>query len=187
MKSSIRTTAWRLATFAVLVVGVALGALDPATATAAGFVLSFETVAGSTLSVSTAAPATYDAAGYGALSWTTVGEITDLGSNLGREYNKVAHSPVATGQIVEKKASYRLGEIDMTCAWDQSDAGQDILRTAADHQTQVISVRIVKQSGDIRYFTAQVSKFVENFGTVDNVVNGMLTLLRQRDVVMSPA
>jgi hypothetical protein len=55
-----------------------------------------------------------------------------------------------------------------------SDAGQDICRTAADSQTQVLSIKITKQGGDIRYFTAQVSKFVENFGTVDNVVQGMI-------------
>jgi hypothetical protein len=116
-----------------------------------------------------------------------VGEITDLGSGLGRQYNTVTHSPIATSQVIEKKASYKLGEIDMMCAWDMSDAGQDILRTAADSQTQILSIKITKQGGDIRYFTAQVAKFVENFGTVDNVVQGMFTLLRQRDVVNNPA
>jgi hypothetical protein len=129
---------------------------------------------GLTLAVSTAAPATYDAAGYGALTYTTVGELTDLGSGLGRQYNTVTHSPIATSQVIEKKASYKLGSIDMMCAWDMSDAGQDILRTAADSQTQILSIKITKQSGDIRYFTAQVAKFVENFGTVDNREPGRL-------------
>src|SRR5207253_2599935 len=151
-----------------------------------GMALTFETVAGSTLAVSAAAPATFDAAGYGALAWTNVGELTDLGNNLGRQYNTVTHSPIQSAQVIEKKASYKLGEIDMICAWDMADAGQDFLRAAADSQTQVLSIRITKQSGDIRYFTAQVSKFVENFGTVDNVVQGAFTLLRQRDVVNNP-
>lgn len=149
--------------------------------------MGFQTVAGSTLACSTAAPATYDASGYGALTYTSIGEITDLGGNLGREYNIVSHSPVATSKVIEKKASYRLGSQDIVLAWDQSDAGQDLLRTAADDPDDVLSFKLTKQNGDIRYFTAQVSKFLENFGTADNVNQGMVTLLRQTDVVMSPA
>lgn len=186
LTASLRSNAWRLALFAVLVFLALHGGIDPATATAAGLVLSFETVAGSTLAVSASAPATYDTTGYGALSWTTVGEITDLGS-LGKEFNKVTHSPIATYQVIEKKGSYRLGEIDLMCAWDMNDAGQDILRAANDSVSSVVSVRITKQGGDIRYFTAQVSKFIEQFGTVDSIVQGAVTLLRQRDVVYNPA
>lgn len=149
--------------------------------------MGFQTVAGSTLACSVTAPATYDSAGYGALTFTTIGEITDLGGNLGRDYNIVSHSPVATSQVIEKKASYKLGSQDIVLAWDQSDAGQDLLRTAANDPDDVLSFKLTKQNGDIRYFTAQVSKFLENFGGADSVNQGMVTLLRQTDVVMSPA
>lgn len=148
--------------------------------------MAFETLAGTVLSVSTGVPATYDAAGYAALSWTAVGEITSIDGSLGRDYNIVDHSPIATSQVIQKKGGYKLGTMDFKVAWDQSDAGQDILRTAADAASSVLSVRIVKQGGDIRYFTAQVAKMLEEFGTVDSVVNGMVSLLRQRDVVMNP-
>jgi len=89
--------------------------------------------------------------------------------------------------VIQVKGNYRLGSQDLVLAWDQSDAGQDILRTAADDGNDVISVRITKQDGGLRYFTAQVSKFLENLGTADAVNQGMVTLLRQRDIVMSPA
>lgn len=149
--------------------------------------MAFQTVAGTTLAVSTAAPSTYDATGYGALSWTSVGEITDIGGDLGRDYQTVEHAPIAQSQIILKKGGYRLGQIDLTMAWDQADAGQDLLRTAGDDNDDILSVRITKQDGGIRYFTAQVLKFVERFGTVNNINVGMCSLLRQRDVVMSPA
>lgn len=149
--------------------------------------MAFETVAGSILAVSTSAPATYDTSGYGALTYTAVGEITDLGQGLGRKYNIATHAPVASSQRINKKASYDLGTLELMLAWDQSDAGQDICRTANDSSSQVLSIKITKQGGDIRYFTAQVSEFTENFGTVDNVVNGKVTLLRQKDVVYNPA
>lgn len=148
--------------------------------------MAFETVAGSTIGLSTAAPATYDAAGYGALSYTNTGEITDLGQGLGRAYNTVSHSPIASRQVVEKKGSYRLGTLELMMAWDMDDAGQDIARAAALNDS-ILSVKITKQGGHIRYFTAQVSEFVESFGTVDNVVQGKMTLMLQRDIVYSPA
>src|SRR5688572_14777253 len=119
--------------------------------------MSFETVAGAILAVSTSAPATYDAAGYGALAYTTVGEITDLGRGLGRQYNTVTHAPISSAQQTQKKGSYTLPTIDIVAAWDGSDAGQAILRTAADSQSQILSVKLTKQGGAIRYFTAQVS------------------------------
>lgn len=183
---SLHPTLSRLLLVAVLGFACAFGLVDPLTASAAGLALSFETVAGSTIAVSISAPATYDAAGYGALSFTSVGEITDLGNGLGRAYNTTTHSPISSRQVIEKKASYRLGTLELMMAWDQSDAGQDLCRTAALDDS-ILSIKITKQGGDIRYFTAQVSEFVENFGTVDNVVQGKMTLLRQKDIVYSPA
>lgn len=150
--------------------------------------MSFETVAGSTLACSVAVPATYDEAGYGAssMTYTNIGEITDLGSGYGRTYNTVSHAPIDTAQVTQKKGGYTLAPIDVTVAWDQADAGQDLLRTAANDNS-ILTFKLTKQGGDIRYFTAQVSKFIENYGTVDNVVVGMLTLLRQKNIVMNPA
>jgi hypothetical protein len=149
--------------------------------------MGWQTVAGTTLAVCVAAPATYDAAGYGALAWTAVGEITNIGGDLGKDFQTAEHAPIAQSQILQRKANYRLGQVDLDLAWDQADAGQDILRAAGDDPDDIISVKITKQNGDFRYFTAQVLKFVERFGAGGDVNKGMCSLLRQRDVVMSPA
>lgn len=157
--------------------------------TAAGLIsLGFETVAGSTLSCTVTAPVTYDLAGYSDtdIVWTEIGEITDLGQGYGREYNIVSHAPIASSQVVKKKGGYNLPQVELALAWDQSDAGQDLLRTARNDNS-ILTFKLTKQGGDKRYFTAQVSKFVENFGTVDNVVVGMVTLLFQKDIVSDPA
>ncbi len=140
------------------------------------------TVAETALYISAAAPATYDAAGYAALNWVKVGEITDVGTVTGREYNTSTHAPVDSAQQIEKKASYKLGSAEFKCGWDEEDAGQ-IMIEAASKNYSVPSFKLVKQDGAIRYFTAQVSKFTEDNGTVDNVVNGSITLLRQRDTI----
>lgn len=178
----------RLTFVALLIVASAMGVIEPASAMFGFAVLNFETVAGSTLACSIAAPASYDQAGYSASSmvYTNIGEITDLGSGYGKTYNVVAHAPIASAQVTEKKGGYKLGTPELVMAWDQSDAGQDLCRTAADDNS-ILTFMLTKQGGDVRYFTAQVSKFVENFGTVDNVVVGAVTLLMQKPIVRDPA
>ena len=47
--------------------------------------MTIESVAGTTLKISASTPATYDGTGYAALTYTTVGEVTDLGE-FGRVY-----------------------------------------------------------------------------------------------------
>ena len=150
--------------------------------------MSYETVAGSTLACSVSVPATYDAAGYGATSmvYTAIGEITDLPGAAGRSYNTSEHAPLSSRLRQRKKASYTLADLVVQMAWDQSDAGQDLCRTAAEDDS-ILTFKLTKQSGAVRYFTAQVSEFIENMGTIDNVVQGQMTLLRQRDTVMDPA
>lgn len=145
--------------------------------------MAFDTVASTVLYVSAAQPATDNVAGYAALTWTLVGEVTDIPSVLGREYNTSTHAPIASAQQTEKKASYKLGNAEFTCAWVDVDAGQIIISAGADHANAIYSFKLVKQGGAIRYFTAQVMKFVENHGTVDDVVQGKFTLLRQTNTV----
>lgn len=140
------------------------------------------TVASTTVSIASAAPATFTAAGYLALTWVPIGELTDIGTVLGREYNTSTHSPIGSAQTVEKKASYKLGNADFTCGWLEGDAGQ-VMLTAAASSNAIYSFKVIKQDGTIRYFTAQVMKFIENLGTVDNVVQGQFTLLRQTDTI----
>lgn len=144
--------------------------------------MSFETVASATLYISASLPGSQTAGAFGGLPWTKIGEITDMPSVLGREYNTVSHSPVDSAQVTNKKGSYSLPNADFVCAWDEADAGQ-IMVSAASTSNNIYSFKLVKQGGAIRYFTAQVSKFIENFGTVDNVVQGACTLLRQTDTI----
>lgn len=144
--------------------------------------IDFDTVAGSKLYVSASAPATDDAAGFTALTWTEVGSITSIGSVKGREYATSTLSTIGDSQDREKKGSFKLPNADFECAWIEDDAGQLIIETGSK-DTNVYSFKVLKQNGDARYFTAQVMKFVENNGTSNDVVKGQFTLLRQTDTV----
>ena len=150
--------------------------------------MSYETVAGATLACSVAVPVSFDIAGYSDtdIVYADIGEITDLPGAAGRNYNTSEHAPLSSRRRQRKKASYTLDDLTVVMAWDQADAGQDLCRTAALNDS-VLTFKLTKQGGDDRYFTAQVSGFIENMGTVDNVVQGQMTLLRQTDTVSDPA
>lgn len=70
----------------------------------------------------------------------------------------------------------------MECAWVEDDAGQIIIEAAANDNS-IPAFKVVKQGGGIRYFTAQVKKFIENLGTSNDTVKGAFTLLRQTDTL----
>lgn len=146
--------------------------------------MTYETVAGAVLACSVTPPSPdTTAAGFStAIVYTNIGEITDLPGASGRKYNTVEHAPISSRKRNRKKGSYSLEDIVCMMAWDESDAGQVLCRTASNDDS-VLTFKLTKQSGAVRYFTAQVSEFIEKMGTVDNVVEGRMTLLRQTDTV----
>jgi hypothetical protein len=136
--------------------------------------MTARTSAGSTIAICAAQPATYNSAGYGALSFTAIGEVTDLGE-FGRDYALVTHNPLGSRGTVKKKGSFNEGSIDLKAALDTDDAGQIICKAAAQSDSDY-SFKIVTQNGDIYYFQAQVMSFKTSVGSVDNVTQAAIKL-----------
>ncbi len=142
----------------------------------------FNTVAGSVVSVAVGVPATNNAAGFAALTWVVVGEITDIPSVVGRDYSTVTHSPIASAQEIEKKGSYKLPTAEFKCAWDKDDAGQIIIE-AASKSYAIYSIKVHNQNSTDDFLTAQVKSFMKQNGTSNNVQTGSFVLLRQTDTI----
>lgn len=136
--------------------------------------MTVRTSAGSTLKVTAGTPATFDGTGYAALTWTAVGEITNLGE-FGREYNLVSHNPINTRATVKLKGSYNEGQITLALGLDTDDAGQVLLKTARNSDSNY-SFEVATQNGDKYYFQAQVMSFKTNVGGVDDVTSASVTL-----------
>jgi len=136
--------------------------------------MTVRTTAGTTLKISASNPATFDAAGYAALAFTTVGEVTNLGE-FGREYNLVTHNPIDNRGTVKKKGSFNEGSIQLQLGIDDADAGQ-ILMNAAALSDNDYSFVITTQSGKKYYFQAQVMQFKVNAGSVDQILAATATL-----------
>lgn len=136
--------------------------------------MAVRTSAGTTISVSAATPATFDVAGYEALSFTDIGEVTDLGE-FGREYALVTHNPVGSRGTVKKKGSFNEGSMAMSVGLDTDDAGQILLKAASSSDSDY-SFKVVTQNTDTYYFQAQVMTFKVGVGSVDNITTAAITL-----------
>lgn len=133
------------------------------------------TSAGSTIAICvTTLPATYDAAGYGALTYVPVGEVSDLGT-VGKVFTVTKFSPLGTRIVVKRKGSADPGTMTVKTGWSPTDAGQAALVVARDSDTSS-SFKVTSQSGTIMYFTAQTSGTPIAFGTVDQITTQDFTL-----------
>jgi len=129
--------------------------------------MAVRTTAGSTFKVSATAPATYDAAGYAALTWTAVGEITDLGE-FGREYTLVTHNPINTRITQKFKGSYNEGKMSLKLGLDTDDAGQ-VLMKAGSTSDAARFFEVTDQKGDKYYFPAMVMTWKVGLASVDSI------------------
>jgi hypothetical protein len=132
------------------------------------------TTAGAILAVSAAAPTTNTKTAYAALTFATIGEIEDLGT-IGRSYNTVTFSPVATRGVRKIKGSFNDGQMPVKIAYAPGDAGQVIVAAALDDDA-FYSFKLTLQDGTIKYFRAQVSSYPVELGGVDSITMSTVNL-----------
>jgi hypothetical protein len=135
--------------------------------------------------VSATAPATYDATGFAALTWSACGELADLPA-FGAEAALATHTPLKTGIVAKRRGSLNYGSVTLTMALSETDAGQTILQTkgsAAAGASALVSVKVALVNGDIQYFTAQVMSFKTNVGNADAITMAEVTLEIDNSVV----
>jgi hypothetical protein len=128
--------------------------------------MAIQSSAGTTISIGNA-PATYDAAGFAAVSYTAIGEVTDVGE-FGKQFNLITHNPIGNRQTKKLRGSFNNGSIQLQMAMDTADAGQDVLLTSLESDNS-FSFKVVLQNGTIFYFTGKVMSYVRQIGSVDQV------------------
>jgi len=112
---------------------------------------------GGFLSASAAAPNTFDATGYAALTWTDVekaGEIPEFGP----EHSSVTFTPLKTGIVDKFHGELNYGSVSIPMAYDPNDAGQTILKDAVTSKDE-ISFRETRSDGTIRYISGKVMSY----------------------------
>ena len=139
------------------------------------------TSAGTTLGISAALPATYDATAFATLTFTDIGEITDMGE-FGREYALVTHNPLGDRRTVKRKGSYNDGALTMSLGRVPSDAGQALLLTARDDDDSYAFV-VTLQDGTKQYFSGQVMSYTTSVGSVDQITGASVMVEIDNDII----
>lgn len=135
---------------------------------------SVGTVAGTTIGVSAVLPATYDVAGYSALTFTNIGNIEDGGEH-GREYAEVTFNPIDTRGTQKFKGSFNEGSKTLSIGYNSDDAGMVILKTALTSDNDY-AFSVAYPNGDIDYFAAKVMTLTKATGGVDSIRMASVTL-----------
>lgn len=136
--------------------------------------MTVRTSATATLSISAGTPATFDAAGYAALSYTAIGEITNFGE-FGREFTLVSHNPVSSRGTQKLKGAYNEGAMDVKLGLDTDDAGQ-ILAKAAALSDNKYAFKLQTAIGDVYYFQALTMSFKVGVNDVNSVTAASMKL-----------
>lgn len=142
------------------------------------------TTAGSTFAISTTSVASSfanDAASFGGLTYSLVGEVSDMGS-FGKKYNLVSFSPIGSRNVVKRKGSANNGTMSIKMASAPLDAGQ-VKMLAASTNDASFAFRIITQSGSTYYFTGQVMAFVLELGSVDQIMGASTDIEIDNDIV----
>jgi len=136
--------------------------------------MAVQTVAGTKIGISAAQPATYNEAGYEALTFSNIGEITDGGSH-GKTFAEVTHNPIDTRGTQKFKGSFNLGNKTLQLAIDDDDPGQVIVKAALESDNDY-SFKVEYQDGSIDYFQAKVMSFDKAATSVDSIRSATVTL-----------
>lgn len=118
---------------------------------------------GYTLAVSLGEPATYNAAGYAAKSWTVVTDVETI-PDFGGTAQVPEFTPLASGVVDKAKGSINYGSFTAPLRRRLADTGQDALQAGFDgvNRDSVFSVRLTHPSGGTLYFTAFITSFTYN-------------------------
>lgn len=132
---------------------------------------------GTTVSVVSGAPATYDAAGFALLTFIPIGEIESLGE-FGGTATVTDFIPLASGIVAKRKGSIDYGEASMEIGLLSGDLGQAALKAGFDgaNRNAVHSFEIEDQDGNLTYFTGVISSFVTQYNDANAVTKVACTV-----------
>lgn len=137
--------------------------------------VDFTTGAGATIGLSASAPATYNAAGYTALTYTDVGKVTAFGDVPSRVYQEVTVMYLASAGTDVAKGGFDLGSQQITVALDAADAGQ-IMLAAATNSTSPYSVKLFHPVLGTIYARALVMGGAKTYGDNNTAATWQITL-----------
>lgn len=116
--------------------------------------MALTTYIGATIAVVAGVPATIDSSGFGALTYATVGKITEWGE-VGDTSEDVSETTLG-GRTYHANGALDGGSTAFTILIDGTDAGQAVIK-AKNNTNDEVSVKITDPDGQIAYFHGKVA------------------------------
>jgi hypothetical protein len=131
--------------------------------------MSSTTAAGTTIDISAGYPSMQSTYGYSSLAYVNIGGVESIGA-IGANTAKTDFQPLA-GPKQKHKGSTDYGSLQPNIAVDSGDAGQALLRAAADPANAALyAFRVTYPDGAKRFFQARAFGFPETIGNADAMV-----------------
>lgn len=132
------------------------------------------TSTGITIGAVLGAPATFDQAGFEALTFENIGQVTNVPA-FGPTVQVVESNPLATG-ITEKFVGFvNYGSVALEADYDDTDAGQALVTSAVDTGDasfgQDFSFELTYSNGAKRYWVGKFFSATENPGSANSMVS----------------
>jgi hypothetical protein len=148
------------------------------------------TSTGVTLAAVEGVPATPDKAGYEALTYVDIGQLTSVPA-FGPTITVVESNPLATG-LTEKFVGFtNNGSLSLEADYDDEDAGQALVLAASEFGGatfgQPHSFELTYPTGAKRYFVGKFFGATENPGSANSMVTTSMQLEIDSVVLRVPA
>jgi len=142
-----------------------------------------QTLVDSQILISAGLPASDDATGYDALSFTAIGQVTNWTPG-GRLHTLTPSNPINQRKTDFYKATYNNGTDNVVVNRDDDDAGQVIALTAEGSDAN-FSFQVIYQDATEDFFQAKVASFITGAGDANAIVSATLNLQRVTNTVTS--
>lgn len=143
--------------------------------------MSLQQAVGASIGISSGLPATHDAAGFGAMTFTTIGRISGY-PDLDGTYDIATFDDLETGEEVKFVDILRAGNSTFNVGLDTADAGQTIVQTEFDAGNKA-SFAFTLKDGTIYYRTAAITSFAPTNIATGNIVMAALGLEFEKTTV----
>ncbi len=130
---------------------------------------------GTTYHICATLPATFNQAGFEALSFSKGGQVTSIEGAVGRTYETSSYSLLETGATYTDKGSYDPGSITINMVIKEDDPGQIIMKAALASRNNYAH-KIVQRDGKVKYFIGMVPSFPTSFNDANSTTTGALTV-----------
>lgn len=143
--------------------------------------MAIQTSAGTTLSISASLPNSETATAYGAITFTPIGEITNV-PEYGKSFAEVTALTLGNRKTRKAKGSYNNGTITVQLLRDTADAGQAVLIAALESDDNY-AFEVELQDGTIQYFSGKVMSYTTNVGGTDQYIGASATIGIDTDII----